>query len=143
MSEHIQKKILTHLKSDTYRPQKRRGLARELDLAGDEEYQQFKQALSELMRECLFSPTYWGEALYVPPFAGRFLLRLAAFFERLGGRFSLPGAGVHIVEATKQVYRPIGVRRVARQVVRPLEPVLAPVPAGLSRDGLPGGSAQG
>src|SRR5436190_7391752 len=52
MSEHIQKKILTHLKSDTYRPQKRRGLARELDLAGDEEYQQFKQALSELMREC-------------------------------------------------------------------------------------------
>jgi hypothetical protein len=35
------------------------------------------------------------------------------------------------------------VRRVARQVVRPLEPVLAPVPAGLSRDGLPGGSAQG
>ena len=58
-------------------------------------------------------------------------------------RFSLPGAGVHIVEATKQVYRPIGVRRVARQVVRPLEPVLTPVPAGLSRDGLPGGSAQG
>ena len=79
----------------------------------------------------------------MPPFAGRFLLRLAAFFERLGGRFSLPGAGVHIVQATKQVYRPIGVRRAVRQVVRPLEPVLAPVPAGLTRAGLPSGGAEG
>ncbi len=96
----------------------------------------------------MFSPTYWGEALYVPPFSGRFLLRLAAFFERLGGRFSLPGAGVHVVEATKQVYRPIGVRRMVRQPVRRLEPVLAPVPAGMSRcclarDGLPSGRVEG
>jgi hypothetical protein len=95
------------------------------------------------MREALFSPTYWGEALYVPPFAGRFLLRLAAFFERIGGRFSLPGAGVHVVEATKQVYRPIGVRRAVRQVVRPLEPVLAPVPAGVTRECLPSGVNEG
>jgi SAM-dependent methyltransferase len=99
--------------------------------------------LRELMREAQFSPTYWGEALYVPPFAGRFLLRLAAFFERIGGRFSLPGAGVHVVEATKQVYRPIGVRRAVRQVVRPLEPVLAPVPAGVTRGSLPSGGAGG
>src|SRR5438552_4699194 len=51
MSEHIQKKILSHVTSQSYRPQKRRGLARELNLAGDEEYQQFKEALTDLVRE--------------------------------------------------------------------------------------------
>ena len=31
--------------------------------------------LRELMRETLFSPTHWAEALYVPPFRSRTLLR--------------------------------------------------------------------
>jgi len=51
MSEHIQKKILSHVTSKGYRPQKRRGLATQLNLAGDEEYQQFKGALGDLVRE--------------------------------------------------------------------------------------------
>src|SRR5438552_15339972 len=51
MSEQIQKKILSHVSSKTYRPTKRRGLARELNLASDEEYQQFKEALAALVRE--------------------------------------------------------------------------------------------
>src|SRR4029434_2128342 len=38
MSKQIQEKILTHLKSDTYRPQKRRHLAKQLQMADDERY---------------------------------------------------------------------------------------------------------
>ena len=41
-------------------------------------------------------------------------------------RFNCPFAGVHIVEAIKQVYRPVGVRKVARARLAPLKPVLAP-----------------
>src|SRR3954469_11694123 len=51
MSKQLQDQILSHLKSDTYRPQKRRGLAKQLNLASDEEYQQFKEALQDLMHE--------------------------------------------------------------------------------------------
>ena len=84
-----------------------------------------KGQLRELMRETLFSPIYSGEALYVPPFARPVLLRAAPAFERFGGRFALPGAGVYLVEATKQLYRLVGVHKQARQ--RPLlAPALAP-----------------
>src|SRR5262245_16454927 len=51
MSKQLQDQILKHLKSDSYRPTKRRGLAKELHLASDEEYQIFKEALADLMRE--------------------------------------------------------------------------------------------
>ncbi len=63
------------------------------------------------MREALFSPVFWGEALYAPPFRRRFFVNWAPAIERLGAAFGLPFAGVQIVEATKQVYRPVGVRR--------------------------------
>ena len=86
--------------------------------------------LRELLRETLFQPENWAEALYIPPFEGRLLLRLAPAFERIGERFSLPGGGVHLVEATKQLYRPVGVRRAARRVLPQLEPALAPTPVG-------------
>lgn len=78
----------------------------------------------ELMRETLFSPTHWAEALYVPPFKRRTLLHAASFLEQAGAYFALPGAGVLIVEAMKQLYRPIGLRR----SVPALEPSLAPQP---------------
>lgn len=84
-----------------------------------------RSQLRELMREALFSPTHWGEALYIPPFQGRTLLHAASFVERVGAYLSLPGAGVLIVEATKQLYRPIGVRT-ARPALPRLDPVLAP-----------------
>jgi SAM-dependent methyltransferase len=83
--------------------------------------------LRDLMRETLFSPIHWGEALYGPPFARRLFMRLAPALESFGARFSLPGAGVLVVEATKQLYRPVGMRRTARRVLPlPVEPVLAP-----------------
>lgn len=85
-----------------------------------------KRQLAALLRETLFSPERFGEALYVPPFERRSLLKLAPFFERTGKRMSLPGAGVHLVEATKQLYRPVMLRRrvPVRQAIPRLEPRL-------------------
>jgi ribonuclease R len=52
MSKHLQERILTHLKSTAYRPQKRRHLAKQLNLAADDEqYQTFKSALRELIAQ--------------------------------------------------------------------------------------------
>jgi hypothetical protein len=49
-------------------------------------------------------------------------------WERTGATLSAPFAGVHLVEATKQVYRAIPARKVKRQLVPALEPALAPSP---------------
>jgi hypothetical protein len=54
-------------------------------------------------------------------------LRTAVAWERIGVGFSLPGAGLHVVDASKQLYRPVTVRS-ARRVSR-LAPVLVPAPA--------------
>jgi hypothetical protein len=70
------------------------------------------------MRQALFSPIHWGEALYAPPFERRVLLRSAPALESLGHKLSLPGAGVHIVEATKQLYQPIALRRSVRTMAQ-------------------------
>src|SRR5688572_27318717 len=48
-AEQLHNRILTHLKSDRYRPVKPRGLAKELNLAHEEEYHAFRDALRELM----------------------------------------------------------------------------------------------
>jgi SAM-dependent methyltransferase len=85
--------------------------------------------LQHLLQETLFLPVYWGEALYVPPFGRTSLLHSAPAFERIAGRFSLPGGGVHVVEATKQLYRPVSARRVAVRTVQQLEPALEPAGA--------------
>lgn len=83
--------------------------------------------LVELLREALFTPVGWGEALWVPPFTGGALLRTAVAWERVGATLSLPFPGVHIVEATKQVWRPIPAKR---RLMSALEPVLAPAAPG-------------
>lgn len=88
--------------------------------------------LRELLDETQFLPVHWAEALYVPPFARPYLLRTGAAFERLGARLSLPGAGVHIAEATKQLYRPVAVRRSARRALPQLIPATAANPVGRS-----------
>ncbi|HET6252394.1 MAG TPA: ribonuclease R [Tepidisphaeraceae bacterium] len=51
MVEPIQAKILSHLKSQQYRPQKPRGLAKELQFTDEEVYSNFRGALRDLMRE--------------------------------------------------------------------------------------------
>src|ERR1700722_5483129 len=49
MSEQLHSQILSHLKSERYRPIKPRRLAKELNLAHDEIYPSFREALRELM----------------------------------------------------------------------------------------------
>jgi SAM-dependent methyltransferase len=86
-----------------------------------------KGQLRELMRETLFSPIYWGEALYAPPSQRRLFLRWATAFERIGAILGLPFAGVFVIEATKQLYRPINVRRAIRREAPAMHPAaLAP-----------------
>ena len=92
--------------------------------------------LRELLREALFTPEQENEALYVPPFERPLFLRAAAAFERIGGRFALPGGGVHIIEASKQVYRLVGARAPARRALPNLRPALMHRPTGRETDRL-------
>ncbi len=85
-----------------------------------------RRQLGSLLRETLFSPERFSEVLYMPPFERRLLLRLAPAFERLGARLALPGAGIHLVEATKQLYRPIVLRQASKKPVARFEPMLVP-----------------
>jgi SAM-dependent methyltransferase len=90
-----------------------------------------RSQITHLLRETWFTPTGWGEALYVPPIARNWFLRSAVAWERAGAVTSAPFAGVHIVEATKQVYRAVPARRERRRLLPALEPALAaPLPGG-------------
>ena len=82
--------------------------------------------ITHLLREAWFTPTGWGEALHVPPVARGWFLRSAVAWERAGSAVATPFAGVHIVEATKQVYRGVPARRERVRLVPALEPALAP-----------------
>jgi SAM-dependent methyltransferase len=105
----------------------RRGLWARFDATPFGHGQPFsKSQLRDLMRDTLFSPNHWGEALYVPPFERRIWLSSAPAFERIGNALALPGAGVFVVEATKQLYRPIGVRKFRTRAIPHLEPALLP-----------------
>ncbi len=106
----------------------RRGLWARVDTTPFGQGQPFsKSQLRELLRDTLFSPVHWAEALYVPPFERPYLLSAAPAFEAIGSRLGLPGAGLHVVEATKQLYRPIAARR-ARARLPQFEGALAPGP---------------
>jgi SAM-dependent methyltransferase len=89
-----------------------------------------RSQITHLLRETWFTPVSWGEALYVPPIERGWFLRSARAWERTGATLSAPFAGVHVVEATKQVYRAIPARREKRVLVPALEPALAPSPGG-------------
>ena len=85
-----------------------------------------KGQLNSLMRETLFSPERFDETLFVPPFPRRLAARVAPAFEACGRYLALPGAGLHLVEVSKQLYRPIPLRRMARHAMPQLEPALTP-----------------
>ena len=83
---------------------------------------------TDLLREALFSPVRWSEALHFPPFGGSLLVRLAPALEHAGHALALPFAGVHIVEATKLLYRPVPLtQKLPRRTA--LAPVLIPAPS--------------
>jgi SAM-dependent methyltransferase len=87
-----------------------------------------KSQLAELMRGALFSPTQWREALFFPPSRSRLMLRSWSLFEK-AGRVTYPFAGVHVVEATKQLYRPALARPERRHLL------VATPAAAATRDG--------
>ena len=71
--------------------------------------------VTQLLRETWFTPNAWSEALHLPPIRNGWFLRSAGAWERSGATISAPFAGVHLVEATKQVYRAIPARRERRR----------------------------
>jgi len=85
-----------------------------------------RSQITDLLRQTWFTPTAWGEALFMPPYAGGWVLKSAQMWERAGAALSLPFAGVHIVEATKQVYRAIPAKRERARLIPSLKPVLVP-----------------
>ena len=86
-----------------------------------------RSQLTQLLRETLFSPLDWTEALHMPPSNRATMVRSAVMFERIGRYLSLPFAGVHIVEATKDVFSAIPARR-ATKLAAQLKPILVPAP---------------
>jgi SAM-dependent methyltransferase len=94
-----------------------------------------RSQITHLLREAWFTPTAWGDALYVPPIDRRWFLRSAPAWERTGATVSAPFAGVHLVEASKQVYRAVPARKkkLVPHLKPVLEPVLAPSPGGAAR----------
>ena len=97
-----------------------------------------RSQITQLLRETWFTPTGWGEALYVPPIARGWFLRSALVWERTGAACRRRSPASIIVEATKQVYRAIPARqRHLMPALQPvLEPVLAPTPGSAARDGV-------
>jgi len=82
--------------------------------------------LNHLLRGASFTPVFWGEALYAPPINRRFFANTALAIESIGAAIGWPFAGVHFVEAMKQVYRPVAVRSATRRRVIAFKPTLAP-----------------
>lgn len=112
----------------------RRGLWARMDTTPFGHGRPYSRAqVTHLLREAWFTPTGWEEALYVPPIPRAWFLRSAAAWESVGASISAPFAGVHIVEAMKQVYRALPVRREKRRLIPALDPVLAPNPGGAAR----------
>lgn len=83
-----------------------------------------RSQLVSLLREALFTPVGWHEALWMPPFQRKWLLRSAPAWERVGVSMSLPFYGLHIVEAMKQVWRPVQVKKTRE--IRVFAPGTAP-----------------
>jgi SAM-dependent methyltransferase len=63
-----------------------------------------RRQLLRLLRDQMFTPTQWDAALHLWPVRTPFLLRGAQAFDRFGARWLPAFAGVHLVEASKQIY---------------------------------------
>ncbi|PLX34930.1 MAG: methyltransferase type 11 [Hyphomicrobiales bacterium] len=84
--------------------------------------------LSLLLKDSLFAPDNWGEALFVPPLRWRPVLRGAGAWEQIGAAMWPGFSGLTIVEAVKDVYGITPVQEARKSRAR-LRPIIAPVPA--------------
>ena len=74
--------------------------------------------LSRLLREAQFTPERSDAALFMPPATrSRMLMRSAGALERVGQRWFNRFGGVVMIEATKQLYRPVSERAESRRAV--------------------------
>lgn len=87
-----------------------------------------RSQLEKLLKEAGFTPESCHEALYMPPVPKRLVLRSAAAFERLGPVLRSAFAGVHIVEAKKEMLQPVAAKKASRMAIQ-MRPALAPASA--------------
>ncbi len=87
-----------------------------------------KRRLQSLLRDALFHPLVWDTALFFPPLRSPLLLKAARAWERAGARLWPGLGGVLMLEAEKNLLRPVGLaRRVTAQGMQPA--VSAPQPS--------------
>ncbi len=70
--------------------------------------------LDKLLKNAMFTPINWTNALYVPPFERDIFLQTAVGWERAGAVATPAFGGVIVVEARKELTAPIGKLRPAR-----------------------------
>jgi SAM-dependent methyltransferase len=89
-----------------------------------------RRQLSRLLRAANFTPQAWADALWVPPFRSRVMLRSAAAFERAGALIPAMPPGLILVDASKEVRRviPADAQKARRFKILPV-PEPAPTPA--------------
>jgi SAM-dependent methyltransferase len=75
-----------------------------------------KGQLERLLRDALFTPVEWSNALHIPPLDRRMVLRTSTAVERVGARVSPVFGGVIIVEATKELVAPAGRKSKVRKI---------------------------
>jgi len=80
--------------------------------------------LARLLRENMFTPTAWSDALHFAPSQNRLMIKSAPTLDKLGRKFTPAFAGVVVVEATKLVYQGLPVKQRASR--RVFVPALAP-----------------
>jgi len=92
--------------------------------------------LNELMRDAQFTPLRWSEALFMPPFGIKFMMRSWGAWENIGRRAWPAFSGLLLVEASKEIYALTGERKRLR-LLRPVPaaaPLARPVQTGAARD---------
>lgn len=84
-----------------------------------------RSQLQTQLTDALFTPMYWGEALFFPPVDRRMMLKMSSALERLGSKFSPGVGGAIIVEAKKELMAPVGAALQAEKVrlLRPVESI--------------------
>jgi hypothetical protein len=82
----------------------------------------------------MFTPEGFNQALYMPPFMSRFLIRNGSAWESTGARFWPGLAGVIFSEATKQLYAPATPAKRVPARVRILRPVQGGVATARGKD---------
>jgi SAM-dependent methyltransferase len=83
-----------------------------------------RSQVERLLRDHSFVPEAWREALYLPPWNHRLVIRFARLFERFGRLFGPLFAGVIVVSARKELFPAVPRRKKLERYVR--VPSLAP-----------------